>query len=174
MSTHCLRLGHSMCGSMLCVRFALHHQPTQQGARSLRRCFYNFFKKRLDKYSARWYIMLIPWASVTQLVEYHVANVTVAGSNPVTRSILIETGTLQHSKVPFLLPASSFSPNAFCEFYNDNFQNQLDKLLLRGYILHILASPSSRGLGHRVLIPATWVRIPLEMPFFCLFSKNRE
>ena len=30
------------------------------------------------------------------------------------------------------------------------------------------ASPSSRGLGHRVLIPATWVRIPLEMPFFYL------
>ena len=27
------------------------------------------------------------------------------------------------------------------------------------------ASPSSRGLGHRVLIPATWVRLPLEMPF---------
>ena len=27
-------------------------------------------------------------------------------------------------------------------------------------------SPSSRGLGHRVLIPATWVRIPLEMPVF--------
>ena len=31
------------------------------------------------------------------------------------------------------------------------------------------ASPSSRGLGHRVFIPATRVRIPLEMPFFCLF-----
>ena len=30
------------------------------------------------------------------------------------------------------------------------------------------ASPSSSGLGHRVLIPATWVRLPLEMPF--LFS----
>ena len=30
-------------------------------------------------------------------------------------------------------------------------------------------SPSSRGLGHRVLIPATWVRIPLEMPFFLPF-----
>ena len=55
------------------------------------------------------------------------------------------------------------------KFYSDNFQNQLDKLLLRGYILHILASPSSRGLGHRVLIPATWVRIPLEMPFFLSF-----
>ena len=27
-------------------------------------------------------------------------------------------------------------------------------------------SPSSRGLGHRVFIPATRVRIPLEMPFF--------
>ena len=26
-------------------------------------------------------------------------------------------------------------------------------------------SPSSRGLGHRVFIPATRVRIPLEMPF---------
>ena len=55
------------------------------------------------------------------------------------------------------------------KFYNDNFQNQLDKQLLRGYILHIVASPSSRGLGHRVLIPATWVRIPLEMPFFLSF-----
>ena len=33
-------------------------------------------------------------------------------------------------------------------------------------------SPSSRGLGHRVLIPATWVRIPLEMPFFCLFFQE--
>ena len=55
------------------------------------------------------------------------------------------------------------------KFYNDNFQNQLDKQLLRGYILHIVASPSSRGLGHRVLIPATWVRIPLEMPVFCFF-----
>ena len=31
-------------------------------------------------------------------------------------------------------------------------------------------SPSSRGLGQRVLIPSTGVRLPLEMPFFCLFS----
>ncbi len=31
------------------------------------------------------------------------------------------------------------------------------------------ASPSSRGLGHRVFIPATRVRIPLEMPFFLAF-----
>ena len=31
------------------------------------------------------------------------------------------------------------------------------------------ASPSSRGLGHRVFIPATRVRIPLEMPFFLSF-----
>ena len=28
-------------------------------------------------------------ASVTQLVEYHVANVTVDGSNPFTRSIFL-------------------------------------------------------------------------------------
>ena len=28
------------------------------------------------------------------------------------------------------------------------------------------ASPSSRGLGHRVFIPATRVRIPVGMPFF--------
>ena len=33
-------------------------------------------------------------------------------------------------------------------------------------------SPSSRGLGHRVLIPATWVRIPLEMPFFLPFFQD--
>ena len=32
------------------------------------------------------------------------------------------------------------------------------------------ASPSSSGLGHRVLIPATWVRLPLEMPI--LFSPS--
>ena len=34
------------------------------------------------------------------------------------------------------------------------------------------ASPSSRGLGHRVFIPATRVRIPLEMPFFLSFFLN--
>ena len=40
--------------------------------------------------------------------------------------------------------------------------------------LMLRASPSSRGLGHRVFIPATRVRIPLEMPFFLsFFSKNR-
>ena len=47
--------------------------------------------------------------------------------------------------------------------------------ILRQYQHYVLCvSPSSRGLGHRVFIPATRVRIPLEMPFFCLFSKNRE
>ena len=38
-----------------------------------------------------------------------------------------------------------------------------------GYILNAVssgASPSSRGLGHQVLILVTWVRIPLGMPFF--------
>ncbi len=36
-----------------------------------------------------------------------------------------------------------------------------------GYILSIVfqTSPSSRGLGHRVFIPATGVRIPVGMPF---------
>lgn len=32
-------------------------------------------------------------------------------------------------------------------------------------------SPSSSGLGHRVLIPATWVRLPLGMPFLS-FSRT--
>ena len=36
------------------------------------------------------------------------------------------------------------------------------------------ASPSSSGLGHRVFIPATRVRLPLEMPFFCLFLWNHR
>ena len=41
---------------------------------------------------------------------------------------------------------------------------------LSRYILNVVssgASPSSRGLGHQVLILVTWVRIPLGMPFFC-------
>ena len=42
-----------------------------------------------------------------------------------------------------------------------------------GFILNDVSfdvSPSSRGLGHQVLILVTWVRIPLGMPFFCLFE----
>ena len=34
------------------------------------------------------------------------------------------------------------------------------------------ASPSSRGLGHRVFIPATRVRLPLEMPFYFLNARS--
>ncbi len=46
-----------------------------------------FFKKWFDKFKKRAILCVQQRASVTQLVEYHVANVTVAGSNPVTRSI---------------------------------------------------------------------------------------
>ena len=35
-------------------------------------------------------------------------------------------------------------------------------------------SPSSRGLGHRVLIPATWVRIPLEMPYLPAYQNHQS
>ena len=35
------------------------------------------------------------------------------------------------------------------------------------------ASPSSRGLGHQVLILVTWVRIPLGMPFFLPFFASK-
>ena len=49
--------------------------------------FSGFCGKRFDNRPTRSYIIETQRASVTQLVEYHVANVTVAGSNPVTRSI---------------------------------------------------------------------------------------
>ena len=42
---------------------------------------------RLDKAGNAGYIKSIRGASVAQLVEHHVANVIVAGSIPVTRSI---------------------------------------------------------------------------------------
>ena len=42
-------------------------------------------------------------ASVTQLVEYHVANVTVAGSNPVTRSNLIQRNFAEYARFLFCL-----------------------------------------------------------------------
>ena len=37
-------------------------------------------------------------ASVTQLVEYHVANVTVDGSNPFTRSIFFASSSVCDKK----------------------------------------------------------------------------
>ena len=45
-----------------------------------------FLKKSFDYCEKRAILCKQQRASVTQLVEYHVANVTVAGSNPVTRS----------------------------------------------------------------------------------------
>ena len=56
-------------------------------------------------------------------------------------------------------------------FFQNSACNAIKCVIYYGDVKALYASPSSRGLGHRVFIPATRVRLPLEMPFFCLFSE---
>ena len=51
-------------------------------------------------------------------------------------------------------------------FFQNSACNAIKCVIYYGDVKALYASPSSRGLGHRVFIPATRVRLPLEMPFF--------